>query len=65
LLRGACHRARIRETGELIELICPTAKAKICPSGYFAAATVAIKTGTLNSDGSADCRFATHSGTRA
>jgi hypothetical protein len=27
----------------VLKVICPTAKAKICPSGYFAAATAAIK----------------------
>jgi hypothetical protein len=27
----------------VLKVICPTAKAKICPSGYFVAGTAAIK----------------------
>jgi hypothetical protein len=27
----------------VLKVICPTTKVKICPSGYFAAAMVAIK----------------------
>src|ERR1700694_5173445 len=30
----------------VLKVICPTAKAKICPTGYFAAARGAIKAGT-------------------
>jgi hypothetical protein len=30
----------------VLEMICPTAKAKICPSGYFVAATAAVRAGT-------------------
>jgi hypothetical protein len=40
----------------------PDGESENLPVGLFCRSTIAIKAGTLNSDWSADCRFATHSG---